>query len=123
MKDTKHPLAKAPTQGTKGKYSYEERHWYMIAVEMHYVKPSTDPEAEPSLRAQKLNVMITPKKRKITAKDIGDIRQLALLCMRDHYKVDIDTMADFIILNMMYMGLMSEHAYFTEGQEASPLKQ
>ena len=101
----------------KKKLSFVETHWYMVAVEIHFIQPSKVQGADPTLRSQKLNVLITPKKRKITAKDLGDIRNLSLLRMKEQYKVDTDQIADFIVLNLMYMGMMSEHTYFTEGQE------
>jgi len=112
-----HPIAKPPQKDTKRKYSYEERHWYLISVEIHYTQQATIEGEQPTLRAQKLNVLITPKKRKITAIDIGDIRQSSLLCIQNRYNVNLDQIADLIILNIMYIGLMSEHTYYTEGQE------
>lgn len=124
MKDFRHsmgtnpavkPAAKAPAEP---KYSHIETHWFMVAVELLYKKleaPATaEAEATYSVRSQKVNVMIQPKKRKITAQDMGDIRHLALLRMQQEYKVDKTDLVDFIVLNIMYLGLMSEHTYFTE---------
>lgn len=106
------------------RFSNVQHHWYLIAVEMHYIKIREYEEdgvtkKDISLHAQKFNVMLTTKSRKITANDMGVIRNTALIRMEEGYKIPPSEIADFIVSNIMYLGMMSEKEYFAEESQVS----
>jgi hypothetical protein len=109
------------------RYSKIQSNWYLVAVEMHYIKTKEYevdgvPKQEVTLHAQKFNVMLTTKSRKITGADMGVIRNTALIRMEEGYKVPPPAIADFIISNIMYLGLMSEEEYFAEDAQVKTPK-
>lgn len=114
---TQPSIANKPAPAQKRKFSHVKKHWYMVAVEVQYVMPAKVQGADPSMRSKTINIMITPPQKNITSEEIGAIRSLSLLRMQDQYKVTEDQIADLVVMNMMWMGLMSEHEYFTEGSQ------
>lgn len=98
--------------------SKEPKHWYMVTVTMDYLY-NID-ETRQVTTSKTTNVLITPDRKHLTEQDINDIRNLGLLRLRDRYKIDPERVTDFTILNIMYLGLMSEAAYFGKKDNPQP---
>ena len=94
--------------------SNDPKHWYMATATMDYLIKVD--ESRTVTASKTVNVLITPERKIITEQDVNDIRNLGLLRLRDHYNIDPERVADFVIVNLMYLGLMSEAIYFGKKQ-------
>lgn len=89
------------------------KNWYLANVLVEWVSPPDEERGIPALRTQReMNVLITPSKKKVRAQEIEDIRQLSMVKLRDHYKVDAQAISDIVIRNIIFLGTMSEKEYF-----------
>ena len=95
-----------------------QMHWYMATVSMvclNRMGPNEGGVPEDQIvgtRNITTNILVTPKRKRITASVINDIRQTGLVKARDKYKVDVEKdLSDMAILNIVYLGLMTEKDY------------
>ena len=114
------PAGNTPSGGVR-KYGTVKVHWYMAALEVYYIAYVTNPEAPddnkiPVRREQRMNAIVQSQGRNIVAKTLEDIRSLCFMRMEEQYGVKPENMSDYIILNMMHMGHMTEQEHFTKYQ-------
>lgn len=110
-----------PLPKKQRKYDKTRLYWYMVAVEIDYVEETTGktPKDPPIrfMKSLKMNLVVQSKWREITATTLGDIKGLVLMRMEQQYKIDPAKLANYVVLNIMLMGHMSEHDHFTRGVE------
>lgn len=94
------------------KYSQVKKHWSILALEVHYVRRDHE-KGTATAHAQKMNVMVQERERQINARVMEEVRNAAFSRMAEQYQVPTEDIADYIILNISYMGHMSEQEYFT----------
>lgn len=93
------------------------RHWYMPSVKVQYAVQEKASEGEQKavmLGEKTTNVLIHPIKKQLTASDMDDIRHLTYLRLEQQYNIPKSAISDFVILNLNYLGSMSEAQYFAE---------
>jgi hypothetical protein len=89
------------------------KHWYLCALHIGYVlKDRDDPLKTIGSSTITTNVIVTPTSKRITQATLEDIRQLGLVKMRDIFNVDPKHTTDVAIMNIAYLGLMSEEQFF-----------
>lgn len=97
----------------------EMKHWYLAAVEIQFIIMEPTDTTPAVYSERKVNVLITPDRKNLGSIDIDDVRNLALLRLRDDYNIPPERVANLVILNLMYMGLMSEEQYFRKRSQPS----
>lgn len=106
---------------TKRRLSTTRVHWYMAAVSVDYLEPELDDNqaltGRTFKRTQTLNVIIQQDQRLVVAGSMEAVRELTIQRMVNQFKMSPDKLVEFTVMNMIYMGHMSEHTYFTTGQE------
>lgn len=92
----------------------QPKHWYLASVTVSFVHPGDEEAGIPPMQGSRtVNVLATPNRKKITAQEIHNIRQLSVLRLQED-KLDPNMVSDVVINNIMYLGLMSEVDYFEE---------
>ena len=103
----------------KKKYSTHRVHWYLVALEVHHLVPRHDTNGDlldPGKGIQRMNVIVQSPERQITAKFLEDTRTMAFMRAEQQYNISPALLADYVILNINYMGHMSEREHFTKHQ-------
>jgi len=114
QKDETLPVTEEPQ---KKNYSRVRVHWYMAALVVEYVE-EVDLGNGPKtiMRTKRMNAIVQSKERNIVAATLEDVRNAAFYRSREQYKIAPESVSDYIITNMIYMGHMSEHEHFTKLQ-------
>lgn len=111
------PSAKRKSSTGKA-YGTTKAHWFLGAVEIHHISEERVLDANQEevtvnkLHIKRCNVVITSKDRHLDGNGIGAIRNQALAQIMERYKVAEEAMTDMVILNICYLGHMSEATYF-----------
>ena len=92
-------------------------HFYMGTVRVHHIVPADEETGRPAMaQALETNILFQNEVKKITADTVDTIRQITLLKCEKKYNIGPDTVADFIIQNIVYFGFMTEAEYLGSTQ-------
>lgn len=95
----------------------EKRHFWMSAIELTFIVPADEELGIPAMAQQRrLNVLTDTRLKRVNADTIDTIRQTALLKAKEKYKIEFDQVADFLILGVSYLGLMTPKEYMGRTQ-------
>ena len=112
-------LASAPRKPDSSRaYDTHKVHWYLGAVEIHHISEekalgeNQEETVVSKLHIKRCNVVITSADRYVTGEGVGAMRNQAMSQISERYKITEEAMVDLIIINVSYLGHMSEATYF-----------
>lgn len=96
-------------------YTNKQMFWYLATVAVQYsVEANKDTNTPGYVKIQTMNVLVTPTKKIIAQEVIEDIRSLSVLKLKEYYKVTEANILDIIIMNISFLGLMTEQQFFNK---------